>query len=280
MPHHDHASYIINHSRDLAPEIMPMLPTQAPKAKYLLAIIHLILNSRFLSCTAFYPGPIFVPSSIHQLKISSNSSKRIKMSLARRAVGKLTPSNTALLVCDVQERFRPLIHKMETVINTTKFMTSLAKELDFPIVATQQYTKVFGPTTPDAFADPKDIGILAPVFEKKKFSMMTDECSQHLASLNKTSFLLVGIEAHVCLQQTALDLLEQGHDVHIIADGVSSQQSYDREVALRRMESCGAWLTTAQSAAFMLLGSAEHPNFKAVSKLVKDHMALKNEFNE
>eukprot|EP00571_Detonula_confervacea_P013014 CAMPEP_0172308304 /NCGR_PEP_ID=MMETSP1058-20130122/8945_1 /TAXON_ID=83371 /ORGANISM="Detonula confervacea, Strain CCMP 353" /LENGTH=207 /DNA_ID=CAMNT_0013020689 /DNA_START=247 /DNA_END=870 /DNA_ORIENTATION=- len=207
------------------------------------------------------------------------------MSLAatasRRAVGKLSPSNTALLVCDVQERFRPLIHKMETVVNTTKFMTSVAKELNFPIVVTQQYTKVFGPTIPDAFADPKDIGTsLVPVFDKKKFSMLTEECSQHLTSLNKTTFLLVGIEAHVCLQQTALDLLEQGHDVHIIADGVSSQQSYDREMALRRMESCGAWLTTAQSAAFMLMGSADHPNFKAVSKLVKDHMALKNEFNE
>ena len=169
---------------------------------------------------------------------------------------------------------------METVVNTTKFMTSVAKELNFPIVATQQYTKVFGPTIADTFADPKDIGTLAPVFDKKKFSMLTEECSQHLNSLNKTSYILVGIEAHVCLQQTALDLLELGHDVHIIADGVSSQQSYDREMALRRMESCGAWLTTAQSAAFMLLGGADHDNFKAVSKLVKDHMVLMNEFNE
>lgn len=205
------------------------------------------------------------------------------MSLAatsRRAVGRLVPSDTALLVCDVQERFRPLIHKMETVINTTKFLTSVAKELDVPIVATQQYTKVFGPTVADAFADPADIGTLAPVFEKKKFSMMTEECSRHLTALGRNSYLLVGIEAHVCLQQTALDLLELGHDVHVVADGVSSQGSYDREVALRRMESGGAWLTTAQSAAFMLLGGADHPNFKAVSKLVKEHMALENEFEK
>ena len=91
---------------------------------------------------------------------------------------------------------------------------------------------------------------------------------------------MVGIEAHVCLQQTALDLLEKGHEVHIIADGVSSQQKYDREIALRRMETSGAYITTAQSAAFMLLGGADHSNFKAVSKLVKDHLVLKNEFNE
>ena len=203
------------------------------------------------------------------------------LAATRRVVGKLTPSNTALLVCDVQERFRPLIYKMETVINTTKFMTSVAKELNVPAVVTQQYTKVFGPTISDAFANPEDIGSNSvPVFEKKKFSMCTEEFSQHLSSLNKTSFLMVGIEAHVCLQQTCLDLLEQGHDVHIIADGVSSQQKYDREIALRRMESCGAYVTTAQSAAFMLLGSADHDNFKAVSKLVKDHMTLTNEFNE
>jgi len=199
---------------------------------------------------------------------------------ASRAVGKLSPSNTALLVCDVQERFRPLIHKMETVVNTTKFMTSVAKELQFPIVVTQQYTKVFGPTIKDAFEDSNDIGSLAPIFEKKKFSMCTEECTQHISSLNKTSFLLVGIEAHVCLQQTALDLLEKGHEVHIIADGVSSQQKYDREIALRRMETSGAYITTAQSAAFMLLGGADHSNFKAVSKLVKDHMINTNEFNE
>mmetsp|Transcript_13833 Transcript_13833/g.30117 ORF Transcript_13833/g.30117 Transcript_13833/m.30117 type:complete len:264 (+) Transcript_13833:135-926(+) len=263
-----------------------MLHATLPKAQYLFELLLTFIAVGSFHCAAFSTGSFVFSSPIHQHKlINRNKNNRPKMSLAatasRRAVGKLSPSNTALLVCDVQERFRPLIHKMETVVNTTKFMTSVAKELNFPIVVTQQYTKVFGPTIPDAFADPKDIGTsLVPVFDKKKFSMLTEECSQHLTSLNKTSFLLVGIEAHVCLQQTALDLLEQGHDVHIIADGVSSQQSYDREMALRRMESCGAWLTTAQSAAFMLMGSADHPNFKAVSKLVKDHMALKNEFNE
>mmetsp|Transcript_33638 Transcript_33638/g.81325 ORF Transcript_33638/g.81325 Transcript_33638/m.81325 type:complete len:269 (-) Transcript_33638:208-1014(-) len=268
-----------------------MLPraTITSKSGYLLFVGCLLTQAVALGpfcCAAFTAGPLFpVSPSMRTSTIDDNNHyKRIKMSAAAataaRAVGKLSPSNTALLVCDVQERFRPLIHKMETVVNTTKFMTSVAKELDFPIVATQQYTKVFGPTIADAFADPKDLGASVPVFEKKKFSMMTEDFSRHLTTLDKKSYLLVGIEAHVCLQQTALDLLELGHDVHIIADGVSSQQPYDREMALRRMESCGAWLTTAQSAAFMLMGSADHTNFKAVSKLVKNHMALENEFNE
>ena len=205
----------------------------------------------------------------------------IAATASRRAVGKLRPADAALLVCDVQERFRHLVHGMETVISTTKFMTAVARELDVPIVVTQQYTKVFGPTIADALSDPTVLGATpSPVFEKKKFSMLTDECCFHLNSLGRTSFVLVGIEAHVCVQQTALDLLELGHDVHVICDGVSSQRRHDREVALRRMEISGAYLTTAQSAAFMLLGGADHPNFKAVSGLVKDHAMLRNEFDE
>jgi len=82
------------------------------------------------------------------------------------------------------------------------------------------------------------------------------------------------------VQQTVLDLLELGYDVHVVADGVSSQQPFDREIALGRMTSAGAFLTTAQSAAFMLMHSAEHPNFRSVSKLVVEHMKLPNEFNE
>jgi len=109
---------------------------------------------------------------------------------------------------------------------------------------------------------------------------MTDEVQAHVDKLDKQSFLLVGIEAHVCLLQTALDLLEQGKDVHVIVDGVSSQQPIDREVALERMSQAGAFLTTAQSAAFMLMRSADHENFKAVSKLTVEHMKLENEFNE
>ena len=86
--------------------------------------------------------------------------------------------------------------------------------------------------------------------------------------------------AHVCVQQTCLDLLEQGKDVHIIVDGVSSQQAYDRQIALERMAQAGAFLTTAQSISFMLMKSAENANFKRVSKLTVEHMKLPNEFNE
>jgi isochorismate hydrolase len=195
------------------------------------------------------------------------------------SVGHLHPAKTALLVCDIQERFRPLIWRMETVITTCRYMTGVAQALDIPILATQQYTKVFGDTLPECFATPEAMQAV-PVYDKKRFSMMTDQVRDKLKEWNRTSYIIVGIEAHVCLQQTCLDLLADGHDVHVIADGVSSQQAYDREIALQRLSQAGCFVTTAQSAAFMLMQSADHANFKTVSKLTVEHMKLKNEFNE
>lgn len=180
----------------------------------------------------------------------------------------------------MQERFRPLIWRMESVINTCQYMTNLCQTLDIPILATQQYTKVFGSTIKECLptnGSAEDI----PIYEKKKFSMLTDDVQRKLdESEQRDTFLLVGIEGHVCVQQTCLDLLEAGKHVHLVVDGISSQQAYDRQIALDRMQSAGAYLTTAQSAAFMLMQSADHPQFKAVSGLTKEHMKLKNEFNE
>ena len=197
----------------------------------------------------------------------------------RRLVGKLRPETTAFLLCDIQDRFRPLIWRGETVINTSRYLTSVAKALEIPVVVTQQYTKVFGDTVKDCFADPEDLKSV-PIFEKKRFSMCTEEVSAHMSKLDKQAIVLFGIEAHVCVLQTALDLLEQGKDVHIIVDACTSQQAFDREIALQRLSQAGAFLTTAQSAAFMLMQSAEHSNFKDVSKLTVEHMKLPNEFNE
>lgn len=90
----------------------------------------------------------------------------------------------------------------------------------------------------------------------------------------------MGIETLVCVQQTCLDLLEQGQDVHVIVDGVSTQQVLDRNIALARLQAAGAYLTTAKSAAFMLLHSADHANFKQVSKLTVEHMKKENPFNQ
>ena len=232
-------------------------------------------------------SPLWVLSALSiSNKEDNHNNSSMASSVARRAVGKLDPSKTLLLVCDMQERFRDVIHKMSTVLQTTQYMTSVASALDVPILATQQYTKVFGPTMTECFSPESTTSVESLqaanlVFEKKLFSMMTPQVQSKLQTdfADKTTFLLVGIETHVCVQQTCLDLLEQGKDVHVIVDGVSSQQPIDRTVAIQRMQSAGAFVTTAQSAAFMLMQSAEHPNFKTVSKLTVEHMKLTNEFN-
>lgn len=175
----------------------------------------------------------------------------------------------------------------ETIISTAKYLTSVAKELQIPVIATQQYTKVFGPTVTDVFANGQEgldeLISKGRVFDKKKFSMMTEEVVTCLGTddfKDRDSFVLFGIEAHVCVQQTCLELLESGKEVHIVLDAISSQQPYDREIALKRMENAGAYVTTAQSLAFMLMESANHENFKAVSKLTVEHMKNPNQFND
>jgi Amidases related to nicotinamidase len=197
---------------------------------------------------------------------ATNASK-----IAQRSVGKLSPDKCAFFLCDIQDRFRPLIYNSQTIINTSNYLTSMANELSVPIIATQQYTKVFGPTVTDCFANGQEdldrlVG-MGRVFEKKKFSMMTDQVQELMGSeefRDRHSIVLFGIEAHVCVQQTCLDLLEMGKEVHVVCDGVSSQQSFDREIALGRMAHAGAFLTTAQSIAFMLMQS-EYNEHSSVS---------------
>jgi nicotinamidase-related amidase len=214
---------------------------------------------------------------------------------AKNVAGILDPTRTTLLVCDVQERFAPLIYHAPTVIQTCRYMVNVAQILNVPIVVTQQYTKAFGPTVPECLApmvlegsDTPAISIpTPPIFEKKLFSMLTPEVESHLGmngsageKISSESFIVVGIEAHVCVQQTCLDLVERGKQVHLIVDGVSSQQVLDRSVALQRLAALpGVYLTTAQSAVFMLMHSADHKHFKTISKLTVQHMKLPNEFN-
>jgi nicotinamidase-related amidase len=187
---------------------------------------------------------------------------------ASRLISRLDPSRTALLVCDIQVSFRPLIYNMETVINRSKLCVNVCNILDIPTVVTQQYTKVFGPTVEDVA---KLLAPGTPVLEKTRFSMLTPECKTLITGLNKNQILICGIESHVCVMQTVLDLLDMGSEVHVIADAVSSQRSHDRSVALNRMQAAGAVLTTSESMMFDLLRDSRHEKFKACSAALKAH---------
>ena len=196
-------------------------------------------------------------------------------SLVTKRAGRLAIPEVIFFVCDIQERFRDIIFKMPQVISTGKTMIDSAAVLGIPVIITEQYPKVFGNTVSEFGAQSPAEGAEGAevnVFAKRKFSMMTSEVASYFEAhraAGRCKAILFGIEAHVCLQQTCLDLLHEGVEVHILVDGVSSQRNIDRKTAIARMQQAGALITTSESALFELLGDSTHEKFKAISSLVK-----------
>eukprot|EP00884_Botryococcus_braunii_P019934 jgi/Botrbrau1/6624/Bobra.104_2s0011.1 len=183
-------------------------------------------------------------------------------------VGKLVAERTILFVCDIQERFRSVIHGYPAVIDTARRLIKGAAAFNIPIIVTEQYPKALGSTVAE-LTDSLPPG--TPVFPKKVFSMFVPEVANLLAKHQQIKqVLLVGIETHVCVLQTALDLLEKGYEVHLVVDGVSSSRAWDRAVAVQRIMQAGGLLCTSDMALFQLAKSAEHPQFKVISNLVKE----------
>eukprot|EP00928_Gymnodinium_smaydae_P078784 TRINITY_DN62861_c0_g1_i1.p1 TRINITY_DN62861_c0_g1~~TRINITY_DN62861_c0_g1_i1.p1 ORF type:complete len:197 (+),score=43.15 TRINITY_DN62861_c0_g1_i1:108-698(+) len=184
---------------------------------------------------------------------------------ASRGVRRLVPKQTAFLLCDVQEKFRPVIFCMDHLIHTSSVMARASRILGIPLVVTEQYPKALLKTV-------EEINVShAKVFEKVQFSMFTPEVAEELNAIEALSdVVLFGLETHVCVQQTCLDLLERGIGVHVLTDGCSSQRELDRSTAFMRMQAAGAYLTTSESVLFELLRSKDAEHFKAISALVKE----------
>eukprot|EP01104_Vermistella_antarctica_P021300 TRINITY_DN9544_c0_g1_i1.p1 TRINITY_DN9544_c0_g1~~TRINITY_DN9544_c0_g1_i1.p1 ORF type:complete len:204 (-),score=51.98 TRINITY_DN9544_c0_g1_i1:185-796(-) len=190
-----------------------------------------------------------------------------------RAIGRLTPQTTAFFLCDVQERFASIIHHFDSVVHIARRMTDAAKLLNIPVIGTQQYPRAFGQTV--SSINTSDV----KMFDKMTFSMIGEpEIKDHLTSLNVKNAVLFGIEAHVCVQQTALDLLEQGYNVTILGDGTSSSRNDERLFAFERMRQSGAFVSTSESVLFELMRTAKVENFKQVSALLKDARPQENPF--
>ncbi|KAM0746061.1 Isochorismatase hydrolase [Meredithblackwellia eburnea MCA 4105] len=185
---------------------------------------------------------------------------------------KLVPGRTAFLVCDIQERFRSAIYAYPAVISTAEKMVKAAALLEIPTIVTEQNPKALGATVSEL-----SLSALGPDLQpsysplaKTKFSMILPEVEASLRKWKTQSVVIFGIESHVCVLQTALDLLERNYDVHILADGVSSCNHDEVGVALARLRSSGAQITTSESALFQLMVDASHPQFKKISALIKD----------
>lgn len=178
----------------------------------------------------------------------------------------LQREKTALLVIDIQERILPVIFEYERVIENTLKLVNGFKILNLPIYFTEQYTKGLGTTESKIKYALEGIEVI----QKMTFSCFgAGDLFEQLKKKGIEQIVVCGVEAHVCVLQTVLDLLAQDLQVHVAADAVSSRRKFDYEIALRRMESNGAEVTLAESVLFELLNICGTDEFKAVSKLIK-----------
>jgi nicotinamidase-related amidase len=179
---------------------------------------------------------------------------------------RFTANQSSLLVVDVQDKLLGLIDRTPIVIGNIRFLLDAAALLDVPVLATEQYPQGLGQTAP-AIAERLPL----PIPSKTTFSCLgAGSFREQLAGLNRPAIVVSGIETHICVMQTSLDLLERGSRVLVAVDAVASRHHLDHEMALRRLEREGAWLTTSEAIVFEWLGDAKSPAFKAASALVQD----------
>ncbi|MCF8242917.1 MAG: hydrolase [Melioribacteraceae bacterium] len=178
----------------------------------------------------------------------------------------LNREKTALLIIDIQERILKVINEYERVVDNTIKLIKGMKELNVPIYYTEQYPKGLGTTVSEIKEELQD----SDAIHKMSFSCSgAGELFKELIDKNITQVVVCGIESHVCVQQTVLDLLANSFQVDVAADAVSSRRKFDFEIALDRMRNLGAEVTTTESILFELLNVCGTPEFKAVSKIVK-----------
>jgi len=182
---------------------------------------------------------------------------------------RLQRSDTLLVVIDVQEKLMPVIDNAATVERNIDRLIRGCHILDIPTLLTVQYTKGLGDTVPLIRRALEETAHYEPI-EKSCFSGFG--CGEFLSSLRqhrRKQLLITGVETHVCVYQTVSDLLANGYDVTIIADAVSSRSAENKDIALRRMTSDGAKLSSSEMAMFELLVNSGTDEFRDVMKLVK-----------
>jgi nicotinamidase-related amidase len=177
----------------------------------------------------------------------------------------MNPDDAALLIIDVQGKLLDLIPRHARIVWNLRRLIEGAQALGIAVAGTEQYPQGLGPTTPELAER------LGPLPAKLAFS--AGVCGQIFAGwrgAGRWKIVVAGIEAHVCVQQTALDLLAAGYQVCIPADAVGSRYAVDLEFALRRLDSSGVTLTTTEAVLFEWCRAAGSPEFKVISRLVRE----------
>jgi len=178
----------------------------------------------------------------------------------------LTKDNAVLLVIDVQGKLATLMHNQKTLFQNIIRMIRGAKVLNIPIIWTEQLPDKLGKTAPEIKEALKD---LKP-FVKKTFSCCGDETfMNHLRSLNRKQVIVTGIETHICVYQTVIDLIREGFEVYVVRDAVSSRIEDNYHLGLEKMKDSQAQITSVEMSLFEMLKVAEGDEFKQIIKIVK-----------
>jgi len=180
----------------------------------------------------------------------------------------LDPAKAVLVVIDVQEKLCVAMDQevLRQLTKNSGILLECAIELAFPVIFTEQYVKGLGAT----LSELKDKAPGASCYEKMAFSCCGNEAFvQQLEASGRTQVIICGMETHVCVLQTVIDLLDAGFDVHVVKDAVMSRFGENRQTALEAMALAGAVPTTTESAMFQLLKVAGTDSFRKLVKLVK-----------
>lgn len=179
---------------------------------------------------------------------------------------RLFAEDTAAVFIDFQEKLMPAIEGKDEIIEKAAILAKGLREIGVPIAVTQQYTKGLGETVPEM---KEALGEFTPI-EKTSFSALGSEgFVEWLKAQGKSTLLICGAEAHICVLQSIIDLAQGGFRVFIVADCVGSRKEYNRDYGIERAVQEGALVTTCEAALFEMVRGAGTPHFKVISKLVK-----------
>ncbi len=178
---------------------------------------------------------------------------------------RLTPQNSALVVVDVQEKLLNIMPRRAELIAGVLRLSGSARVLKIPVVVTAQYVKGLGPVCAEILEAAPGVAVI----EKLAFSCCgSDDFVRAVKNLGRQRLIVCGIEAHVCVQQTVIDLMKD-YFVYVPADAICSRHRHDHKVAVERLRDCGAVITTVESVVFELLREAGTEQFKQILPLFK-----------
>lgn len=174
--------------------------------------------------------------------------------------------NSVLILVDIQGKLAQLMHEKASLFSNIEILVKSAKALDLPVIWVEQIPEKMGPTIEQISTHLSD---MTPV-SKTSFSCYGDTVfKSRLAALERKQLIVVGIEAHVCVFQTVADMVEAGYDVQVVADAISSRTDANKQIAINRMRSLGAEITSTEMLLFELLENSDHPHFREISRHIR-----------